>query len=345
MKKLFYYFGVIILLTTICSCANDVTTNSVEMPNQTLSGYGRNEDINSFMSSIDSLNLSYMQETRTSSTTAEGFNDFQKTYLNNNYSKIIADAGGYVVGRLTGKYIGGALGSLTGNPMGTIGGYILGLKFGGLVMSRLCSYVAYRITDKGHYVTKNDIQGLEKNSFIVKSDINKNSIVDSIGILHNIGMNNMIEKNTKYTLSNNMLDYETMFNDCVNELKETGLYDKDIATNPQFKAEAIRMAQESATIANACYNGNISADEMYNKIIQLAQTFKGVEEEDIKPLIEFGKKVNKTCTSLSPSQLETYTNDLSNVIQGSNASSEFKSEVSSTANIILNSSYYWEKLK
>jgi len=341
MKKNAIILSLIFFLGIFTSCSYEETSANFETSE--IKQGSTEHSIKQFMLSIDSVNSIYTMPTRADGTVLSKSN-FEVLSKNNAYARTIADAAGYFVGKWSGKYIGSAVGGVTGNPVGAITGYLIGRKYGGLIMSKLCSYVAYRVTNNDAYVIENNSYNISKSkNFIVyckKNDANK---TDSIGIYHNAGMGKMIAAGNKYDLVGHRLNYDLMYEDCVINLKEEGVFDDSLAKDSVFKADAIRMAKETAKIAKSCFDGTISANEMYEKETRLIQTFNRIDKDQIATFEEYSRKVSAVCGNMTPEEMESYASDLSRIIQNSSISDDFKSEAASTANIILNSTYYWKE--
>lgn len=336
MKKALYIITVIISILFVSSCSetNDFSsTDNINVSN--INNY------NSFLNSVDSINNMYLSNVTT--TRGKGFTNY---VLDKKLDKI-ADSGGSIVGGWIGKNVGLTLGCTFGNPVTGALGYWGGRYVGRIVGGTAASFVANRYKDvvrnffrSPRRISNNDLCRQEYvPSFIPESD--SLNIADSLGYIHNQIMETLLSQEEKY-INNGDINYELIYNDCVVLAKQYGIENDTITDNSDFKNETIVYAKEMAQLIYETSCDTTKLNTFYkDAAIKLEE--RNVPNETITLFKDYVTKVSLTCDNLSEEQQKKYANDLLNTIDKSELRPELKEEASSTTNILVNSSIYWNK--
>lgn len=330
---------VVVVFCFIFGC----TSCSEEVSNIPSTSYTKVETspapVKDFLSSLDSLNTCYnsiWSNTRGNITSKN--NDLEKLETNNMLSKKIADYIGGIAGGYGGKWLGTALGATSRNPyVTTMGGWLgkqVGAALGAVVFSFLAKEETTTPPSKGTLLNPT-------NSVIISSNFQPTP-VDSIGKLHNFVMDKLSSNGAKYKNSNGNIDYDLIYSDCVNYLKDQGVYNDTVANDVDYRNNILTVAKEVENIEKSCYAGNISADMMLDECSALLQQHYGISEEDIADIKSMATSMLSTCSGMENAQIESYSADVSTLIQNSNMSSSKKEEVSTSVNVIINSNIYWD---
>lgn len=331
-KNLFYYVCAIAFVFTISSCSvsEDDTVSIKQNPQyEVTTGYV------GFMSSVDSLNSVYLSGITQNQTRAVG------KYLRNNFAESIADNGGRLIGGYLGRNIGCVIGGITGSPIGAIGGYVVGRWAGRIVGSVVASYGASCLFNSLVNRNINDSDSF-KITYYLPNDCE--TVDDSIGYYHNLVMSELAAHHEKYVDDNGNPDFELIYDDCVNILKENGIYTKDVSQDVNFKKEVISYAKDNYCLSNEFKCGNISDELFKTKLVEDVKS-RGLSEEDIAVFSDYAMKITETCVELPLDSKIEYANGLNNVILSSSMDDEMKEELRSATNLMVNSSICSEELK
>lgn len=339
MKKKVFNF---IVFAILCICFTACSTQEMETPTQTASigttSTPRNKQ--DFWNALDSLNLTYASSatitTRTQLRPVIG-GELTTIKINNFTGGKVEDQLGKVAGGWCGKWAGGALGSLSGNPAFTVFGVWAGRRVGQITGAILCSYIAEKYL-------------CEKKSLSLKNFANLNPVGnvyvnnDSMGVIHNNIMHKLTQQSSKYGNSN--ADYEEIFKDCINLLKQEGIYNDTIATDTKYRKDIIEYCKEIAPLVASCYEGKISGNYLLDSGANSLQQKFNVSDEDIAELKKLSTSVTNTSYKKSSNDINRYANSLSTVIKNSKELNEDeKNNISSLTSIAINSSMYWDNLE
>lgn len=327
---------------TSCSQEEGYTTDSITKNAYLPASYPQK----AFWASLDSLNAIYGAAQQGTIGTTRGTNlttvrtDELTTFKKNNcIGGKIADQLGKVAGGWCGKWAGGALGSLTGNPALTVFGVWGGRRVGQVAGAIICSYLAQKyLCNKSGMSAKIAQLNLDTSIYVNN---------DSMGIVHNKIMNLLTKNDSRYTLPNKGINYELIYTDCINLLKQEGIYNDTIANDRNYRLDLISFCKETAPLVTSCYEGKISGNDLLeNGSKSLKQELK-VSDKDIEELKRVcSSTINASSSSKSSQNINQYSNALSTVIKNSNELNvKEKEELSSTASVAINSSIYWNNLQ
>ena len=161
---------------------------------------------------------------------------------------------------------------------------------------------------------------------------------DSIGYVHNKVMEVLSSQTEKY-ISEAGINYDLIYSDCVNLLKEHGISNDTITTDATFKEEVIQNAKEMAGLQNA-----VTDEDSYNTFRDSMITQVkgcGAPNETVSLFSDYILKVSDVCEKLSDEQQVQYANELFKAIDKSWMTNEQKEEAASSTNVLINSSMYW----
>lgn len=345
MKKVL--FIKIIFLASICfsftSCNNkeDIVSNSTSLIKDV-----RVCNQEAFWNSFDSINAIYCNKETNECAKLTRLElkpvitgEMTTFKMNNFVGGKIADQLGKVAGGWCGKWAGGALGSLTGNPAITVLGVWGGRRIGQVTGAILCSYLAQK-----YLCTKHNISAR-----IISLNLNSGNIYvdnDSMGIIHNKILCTLTKQDAKYSLPNNQIDCDLVYKDCIDLLKQQGIYNDTIALDCDYKADLINFCKNSAPWIASCYEGKISGNDVLEKGAETLQNSFNVSDEDIKELKKVCKGTINNNSKKTPQQINNYANDVSSLIQNNHSLNEKeKANISSSLSVGLNSSLYWDCLE
>lgn len=337
MKKLGSFIFYALFSICMLSCTNEIVTDNV--------GSSLNqEDVNkAFLASVDSLNLAFDSISTNSRANELNNADFLKPYVNNSTSVVLADAAGAIAGKIWGPKVGALIGSTTGNPWGTIAGGLIGRRYGSAIFSTVCSFVAERCS-----ASSNDDKGLkitEAPTVFVPNQKEFLTLEDSLGYLHNQVMFIMSNNNKSYKLSNNAINYNLIYDDCVENLKQLGYYDSQLSSDSEFRHYVTSRAESIAKLTKSCYWGRVSANEMLDCCNYIVKQIPGNNTQETDICFDVVKKVIVANRRKSIEDMRNYATELSKLIQDSRLSSSTKDNVSTAATITLNSSICWKHLE
>lgn len=325
----------------LASCSTESIENpSLVTSKEPLTTTNGQTPLERFYESLDSLNANYSSGSLLSrAPILDNNNNLDKVEPNNRMSTKTADYIGKIAGGYGGKWIGRMGGAATGIPgMSFVGGFA-GRYIGGIVGSTLFSYLAGKC---GNIVSVDDSK-MEVTGVLIPSDINPIS-GDSIGILHNYLMSQLNANKDKYNQPNGGINYGLIYADCVELLKDEGIYNDTIANDVEYRNNIINMAKEISAIANSCYGGQISINTMIDKSATLLKSDFNVDDEDIAELKSMTEEILPTCSGMETEEVISYAKDISTLIQKSDMTPSEKQEISSSASLIISSSLYWDHI-
>lgn len=328
MKHVFCLLTVALCLCAFNSCTqNDENVEAVQEVPQVKSFEYQN-----LMCSIDSLNAVYLANVSTSPTRG------LFGYIFKGGVEKVADNAGRVVGSYIGRNLGCAVGFL-GSPIASVAGYLIGRKVGSVAGSVLASYGASCLFSDTRACTEPDSCNFD---YYLPTDAS--TTMDSIGYYHNLAMTELSKNSAKYYDENGELDYELIYDDCVEILKEHGFDDNGAYQNADLRKEVISYAKEAVAVSADCKDEKISEDEYQLKLAD-GMRKKGVPEEEVVVFSDFAVKVVNTTNYLPLEIRKQYADDVNSMIATSSLESSMKEEMRSTTNMIVNSSICCDNLR
>ena len=310
-----------------CSNVDDDLTDTSQTSNL------QSTDYQNFMFRIDSLNAVYQ---------ASVLNDPTRglvQYIANSKIESLADNAGRVVGGYLGRGLGSFVGGIFGSPIGAIGGYLVGRTVGSCAGSILASYGAlYLLTRSYTYVRTDSIK------FDCYIPENSPYGSDSLGYYHNLVMVELSKNHVKYIGVGGSLNYELIYDDCVKILRENGFVDEGVFDDETLRKDIIAYAEETVALSNDCKNNIISENE-YQLKLKDGMRDRNVPEEDVKIFTDFALKIVDTTALLPTDGKKDYADEVNNIIYDSALDPYVKLELSSTTNMLVNSSICSESIK
>ncbi|WP_288146477.1 hypothetical protein [Xylanibacter caecicola] len=330
-KNSIYFLFIMIMFFYSCNNSEDFITQPQKAYTTT--------DYNVFVQNIDSISRCYKKIKTVKK--SRGFLE----YVGKGRLEKYADHGGFIAGGYIGQQLGCAIGCLTGNPVGAILGYAGGRCVGRLLGAAVASYAAVKIMEEGVrnifkspriYVNNYSCNGDSIDYYIPENSVSQE---DSLGYYHNKIMGVLMSQSDKYQKENGELYYELLYEDCVALAKEFNIYNDTITCNTEFRDEVINYATETAnTIKSAQTNNSDIESFQDNMIINLRK--RNISEEDLQIYKDIAMKIALTCDGLTNDEKKEYADDINMEITKSNIPEEMKETVSSTTNILINSSIF-----
>lgn len=339
MKKLLYFTLSMFFFLSITSCSQSSDLSVIEKDDfMSVNNY------NKFLNTVDSINAKYLL----GSTTTRG-KDLQH-YIHDKKLDKVADAGGSIVGGWIGKNVGLTLGYVTGNPVVGAVGYWGGRWVGRAVGSFTASFIAYKYSGSIYHKIfhspqrANDISMAVCDtvpSFVYSASNETPSLEDSLGYIHNQVMEALMLQEDKYVVNGN-IDYEQIYNDCVTLAKQYGIENDTITGSQEYKNAVLDYAKKMAQLTYEACVDTAKYENFYNKAAETLERAK-IPEETVSLFKDYVVKVSKTCDNLTEAQQKEYAKELFDAIENSELQKEAKEEVTSTTNVLINSSIYWDK--
>lgn len=332
----------IAILTILCVCISSCTTQDNEaISRSALDATSSVVNKQNFWHTFDSINTAYsntnaMIATRVDSKpviTGELTTIKQKNFIGGK----VADQLGKVAGGWCGKWAGGALGSLTGNPAITVFGVWSGRRVGQVAGAIVCSYLAekYLCEKKGYSLTTFSILNPIGDIYINE---------DSMGVVHNKILSKLTKQSNKYGTTN--INYDLIYNDCIQLLKEEGIYNDTIATDSVYRKDLIGYCKEVSQLATSCYEGKISGEELLDTGANSLKEEFNVCDEDITELKNMCTSITNTSNKKNCQEMQNYANALSAAIKNANGlNKNEKANISSFVSVAMSSSAYWDNLE
>ncbi len=338
MKKVLF-FVLAIAAVALTSCSNEEyaeVSENIEKPSAPT--YVPPAGYNDFLHSLDSLNALYVPAMSRSIIYE------LMTYTVNSVQEALADNAGRIAGGYIGKHVGTAVGSV-GGLGGALGGYVIGQWFGRCSGALLASFAFYKMHEKQRKGFAGRVKASSKSTeidyYLPKDCI---SAEDSLGYIHNLVMAKMQERSDIYFDENGTPDYELMYNDCVQILKENGVYDEQTSEDPDFRNEIISYTKEIAELATESFSNQYSIEVYSDKILKGFES-RNIPQEEIAIYADYATKMAETCVQLEINDKKEYADDLNDIISASDMPQETKSELRATTNMIVNSSICAEKME
>lgn len=337
MKKITFILGLfLVLIVTGCSDVDGVETGSINKIS--------NKEYFQFLNVVDSITIKYQH-----SITDQQRNKNILTYAVNSKFEKLADAGGSVVGGWVGKHLGTMAGASLGNPVtvavGYAGGRWLGRKIGGVLASyaydAVKGYAAWKLASYFYKAPACQVKSDSLQYYIPSRDIVSSS--DSLGYIHNMIMDSLCMQNEKY-YSESGIDYILIYNDCLGYLKNYGNYDETVVNDTTFRNTVINYAKDIAELAISADNNEITYETFCDKTIEKQQEY-GLSKEVTSIFRDYTVKISETCDKLSVEQQRKYADELYYAIDNSELSEMQKEEISSSTNMVINSSLFWTQKK
>lgn len=245
----------------------------------------------------------------------------------------LADMAGSAAGGAIGGWAGGAIGS-AGGPGGAIVGHLVGRKVGPFVCCFLASGVAQMICHVQRKTPDYDIIHKKFELIYVISDN------DSIGYFHNEMMGKIANNRARYEQSGT-LNYNLMYQDITNYLREKGQYD-DALDNPLVKFQIINKIKGICEISKK-YESEPISEDFIDAQCEYLKTECNMTDSDIKLYKDFTVALYNKCSSLPDAQVENYSKELNQTIKNSKVSESVKERLEKTADLTINSSLCWKK--
>lgn len=149
---------------------------------------------------------------------------------------------------------------------------------------------------------------------------------------------------SKY-IKNNIINTNQVYLDCVQYLKQEGIYNDTISYDLEYRRSVIDYALKVASDADDCYNGIISGNEVLDRGIKLLKEKYSITEDEAQTIKRLCLSVTDTATGMSLEQAQDYTDCLNAVIINSDMPREQKVNVSSFVNLAISSSLYWDNVE
>lgn len=341
MKKL-VFFGAI--SAAVLSVATFVACNSTEEPSLGVKDaiIGANEsNFDTFMLSVDSLNKSYVNQSRAAiSVSEEGEKPTQLVDERWTRNKLVnyADQAGSVIGGAVGAVGGGIAGGSTGGAASFALGY-LGSRLGEIVYSHLYSSIAklatgYQIVNPGYDV-----------AVTTHGNNSDYTFLDSIGVRHNRLMQRMTKYDKKYMYID--LNNHTLLNEFyVDFMKELNEIYPEVG-GFQISTEEKDKLLESSTSVLAIGKSHLDKKDgkklFINEVSSLMANKYNVPLRKILVFKEFAVSVTTQMDKMDKDDISRYTEDLDRVIAESPIDASDKSSIVSMGQIATNSNICWKK--
>lgn len=357
-----YLIAIVIVSTLLSACNEDYAENCTSANNsvQTATPLVPLCMNKKFWTDYDSINYIYAQKkyaTRQINTRTNDNNTvYQKEFIvvkkENLIGGKIADCIGKIAGYYAGRWAGGKIGSLISKNKayvknGKIIGSIVGGEVGSITASALANIFIPLDEKKGSigsgYHPINPGTNLDGKTIIGITPSKPETIEDSIGYIHNKIMKILVNNKKKYTQGNNY-NYDLIYTDCNNYLKNEGMFNDTVAYDLQYRKDIIDCAINAAKSSFSCYNGQISGKEVLDNGINLFKKKYDISNEDAQDIKEFCTSSISTATGLKPSQAQSYMDDTYKLINSSSLPVEEKCAVASFINFAINTTLYWDQL-
>lgn len=335
MKKVIFLASLLVLFIA-SSCSNYMDNEQINSSNEKIST--ANNGYEHFISTVDSINVKY------ASVGQSGTRGFLHYTITKKGEKVV-DTGGSIVGGWVGKHFGTAVGASFGNPvtaaLGYAAGRYVGRAVGGVLASYCCHvFACYAATKIFRAKAKDGILGFADTTMCYIPERNEPDKTDSIGYVHNKVMETLSSQTEKY-ISEAGINYDIIYRDCVNLLKEYGISNDTITTDTTFKEKVIQNAKDMAGLQNA-----VTDEDSYNAFRDsMIRQVKGcgAPDETVSLFSDYILKVSDVCEKLSDEQQVQYANELFKAIDKSWMTNEQKEEAASSTNVLINSSMYWNQ--
>lgn len=281
-------------------------------------------------------------------------NDYTEIKAYNRIGRKFADQVGRVAGGLGGKWVGATVGGvLTENPAGVWLGRTVGKQVGKYVGGIVASYLADIYNNHSNVTVNPSIPGQpsiggglwpDKLPSPGVAPSTPTTCEDSIGIIHNKIMAKLTANKSKY-IKNNNINTNQIYLDCVQYLKQEGIYNDTISYDQDYRKSVIDYALNVASEADDCYNGKISGNEVLDRAINLLKEKYSITEDEALTIKHLCLSVTETATGMSLEQAQDYTDGLNAVIINSDMPKEQKANISSFVNLAISSSLYWDNIE
>ena len=101
----------------------------------------------------------------------------------------------------------------------------------------------------------------------------------------------MSNNNKSYKLSNNAINYNLIYDDCVENLKQLGYYDSQLSSDSEFRHYVTSRAESIAELTKSCYWGRVSANEMLDCCNFIVKQIPGDNTQETDICFDVVKKV------------------------------------------------------
>jgi len=243
----------------------------------------------------------------------------------------LADAAGMAAGGGIGGWVGGVAGSLAG-PAGTVVGVVIGQRVGPWIGCFLASGAANVIFNNPGPRAISDDGDDYQFVYIISNE-------DSLGYYHNYMMTEINRNKDRYYSSSGSVDYDLMYEDIVSFLHNIGRYDEALEDSI-VKCSIVNQIRSICLISER-YISNPQSDELINEQCDFLKNQCYLQDEEVNIYRDYSVKILNKCITLDNSQIESYSQDLNEVISNSNLSQEKKEELSFSADLTINSAIYW----
>lgn len=260
----------------------------------------------------------------------------------------IADQLGSIAGKYGGKWIGGKLfKDPFSKKMGKRVGQAVGSLAGGILASTLANifipvYSTTPTLPSGSISTRpvtpiNGTIGLVPNK--------TTTLADSIGYIHNKIMNKLTSNRKKYFKSNNTINYDLLYTDCVTLLKQEDIYNDTISYDLGYRKNILDFAKETANYSISCYNGEISGNTVLDKGIVLLKKNYNICDEEAQEIEHLSTTITNTANGMSREQAQSYLNDINLLIRKEGLTTTQQEAFTSYATLSISSSQLWDHNK
>ena len=124
--------------------------------------------------------------------------------------------------------------------------------------------------------------------------------------------------------------------------KQYGIENDTITGSQEYKNAVLDYAKKMAQLTYEACVDTAKYENFYNKAAETLERAK-IPEETVSLFKDYVVKVSKTCDNLTEAQQKEYAKELFDAIENSELQKEAKEEVTSTTNVLINSSIYWDK--
>lgn len=232
-------------------------------------------------------------------------------------------------GKLAGQYV---YGKIVKDPNAV--NYYRDKRYFARLCSVVSSYVFCALVDGEVVSKKSDNPPIIPQ---IKDNFTKN---DSIGVFHNKAMEGLDKNRENYFLDEG-IDYDLLYSDCLLKLKEMKAIPNDFPDDDNVKEEILSFAIESGNYAQEHKMNERNYYELVAHEENLLKTLYGATDEDLALMIDFGRKVMKSCSMMNEIEIQDYAEKLGDVIRDSDLTNEQKCELIEDANIIIASTMCW----
>lgn len=252
----------------------------------------------------------------------------------------VADAAGRYIGTGFGKWLGGAVGAIGGNPGTVVFGMLAGRVVGGFLGQTLASGVA------GMLCEEPNVRPILRINYVTQVKANLNIDVyatekeDSLGFFHNTIMKNLKGRRLLYGFGEDF-NPERIYDDVITYCQEYGYYD-NVLENPYVKQAIINVLMNIAN--NAIDEEALASEEEYiNRQANILASQCLLDEYEITQFREFDAPLAISCSQLTLLDLNSYANDLNQIIATADLSDEAKQDLALSAQIVINSTLCWKE--